>query len=160
MNINNHQKRHRRIGTIFFLLYLLGLCYCLFLADIFGRTGDHNYAYNLVPFREIKRFLLHSRKLGIKSVFINLAGNIICFIPFGFYLPIQSRRFRRIGSIFLTGFAVSLLIETIQLVTRVGCFDVDDMILNTLGCVIGYSMYFWIYERKNEHACGKDCRRA
>ncbi len=41
----------------------------------------------------------------------------------------------------LSGFSISLTIEVIQLITKVGCFDVDDMILNTLGAALGYGIY-------------------
>ena len=40
--------------------------------------------------------------------------------------------------IILSGFGLSLVVETIQLITKVGCFDVDDLILNTLGAALGY----------------------
>ena len=43
--------------------------------------------------------------------------------------------------IILSGFFISLTIEVIQLLTKVGCFDVDDMILNTLGAALGYGIY-------------------
>ena len=43
--------------------------------------------------------------------------------------------------IILSGFSISLTVEVIQLITRVGCFDVDDMILNTLGAALGYGIY-------------------
>ncbi len=141
MRGEKRQGWHQTIGELLFFLYLVILCYCLFLADLFGRTGDHHYAYNIVPFREISRFVIHSRKLGIRAVLINLVGNVVCFIPFGLYLPARSRRFRSGKRIALSGCLLSLLIETVQLVTRVGCFDVDDILLNTLGCLAG----FWLY---------------
>ena len=41
----------------------------------------------------------------------------------------------------ISGFLLSLTVEVIQLVTKVGCFDVDDMILNTLGAAFGYVLF-------------------
>ena len=68
--------------------------------------------------------------------FLNLAGNVIGFLPFGFFLPILSRRLRNGAVVTALGFGLSLLVESIQLVFKVGCFDVDDLILNTLGVLL------------------------
>ena len=73
--------------------------------------------------------------------FLNLAGNVIGFLPFGFFLPILSRRLRNGAVVTALGFGLSLLVESIQLVFKVGCFDVDDLILNTLGAAIGYMLF-------------------
>ena len=53
-------------------------------------------------------------------------------------LPVIARKCRSGFFIILSGFGISLLVETIQLITKVGCFDVDDLILNTLGAALGY----------------------
>ena len=74
------------------------------------------------------------------------------FMPFGFLVPVLYREQRKgvhfkghyfRSGLFVTflGFAFSLVVETIQLVTKVGCFDVDDLILNTLGAAIGYMLF-------------------
>lgn len=42
---------------------------------------------NLVPFKEIKRFIIYYRQIGINAVILNLAGNVVAFMPFGFFLP-------------------------------------------------------------------------
>ena len=73
-------------------------------------------------------------------------GNVIAFIPFGFMIPIVSLKnrvfFRTVGLTFL----LSLFIECIQLITRVGSFDVDDLILNTLGGIIGHIIFWIMYQ--------------
>lgn len=58
-----------------------------------------------------------------------------------FVLPVINRRMRNGFFIILSGFSISLTVEVIQLITRAGCFDVDDMILNTLGAALGYGIY-------------------
>ena len=90
---------------------------------------------------------------GVKAVFINLAGNILAFVPFGAILPVISRRFRGFFRVMLLGFSFSLLVECTQLVTRVGTFDVDDLMLNTLGAVIGY-LFFALCDRIRRHIYG------
>jgi glycopeptide antibiotics resistance protein len=69
-------------------------------------------------------------------------GNVVGFIPFGFILPVILKKFRSGFLIILSGFTLSLCVEVLQLIMRVGCFDVDDLILNTLGAALGYLAFF------------------
>ncbi len=83
------KKKVRILGAVLFFLYLLALTYFLFFAEGYGRSVEGRmYAYNLQPFREIKRFWVHREMLGTFAVFCNLAGNVIGFIPFGDDLPV------------------------------------------------------------------------
>lgn len=49
------------------------------------------YRYNLVLFKEIKRFWQYREQLGWYAMFTNLFGNVIIFMPFGFFLPMASK---------------------------------------------------------------------
>jgi len=134
--------RIRLGGTILFALYVIGLMYFLFFAEKYGRTiSERDYQYNLVPLKEIKRFIKYRDELGTFAVITNLAGNVIGFIPFGLIFPIINRRTRNFFLITMLSFEFSLLVETVQLVLKVGSFDVDDIILNTLGGMIGYLIF-------------------
>lgn len=125
-------------GRVLFLIYLAGLCYFLFFAENYGRViGQENYRYNLVPFREIERFWKYRGELGIHSLY-NLAGNILGFVPAGFFIPMLWRNKRGFLFTVCVTFQMSLLVEILQLIYRVGSFDVDDLLLNTLGGVLGY----------------------
>lgn len=95
-----------------------------------------DYHYNLVPFQEIERFWNYRDQLGLPA-FMNLVGNVVIFMPFGFLgaMASQHRSFIRTS---LDGFLLSLLVEVFQLISKVGRFDVDDLILNTLGVILGY----------------------
>ena len=137
------KRKIRHIGIMLFLLYVLLLVYFLFFAEEYGRTAaeERMYRYNLVPFLEIRRFWTYREQLGILAVFSNIFGNVIGFIPYGFILPVIAHRFRSGFFIILSGFSLSLVVEVVQLVARVGCFDVDDLILNTLGAAIGYGIF-------------------
>ena len=136
-------KPRKRILTILYVLYLCLLFYFLFFSEGFGRTGTAvEYRYNLVLFREIKRFYLYRYILGNRAFFINVFGNVIAFMPMGFLQPLLSDRQRRKILVVLNCFIVSLLVETIQLVFKIGCFDVDDLFLNTLGGLFGLMIYF------------------
>ena len=142
--MRDHTKRRIRwLGVLLFILYILLLVYFLLFSEEYGRTvtEERLYRYNLVPFVEIRRFWVYRKQLGMFALFTNIFGNVLGFMPYGFVLPVINRRMRNGFFIILSGFSISLTVEVIQLITRVGCFDVDDMILNTLGAALGYGIY-------------------
>ena len=137
------------VGRVLFFVYIAGLCYFLFFAENYGRVlGQENYRYNLVPFREIERFWTYRDELGIHS-FYNLAGNILGFVPAGFFIPILWENKRGFFFTVCVTFDMSLLVEILQIVLRVGSFDVDDLILNTLGGIIGYLLLTLVGKWRN-----------
>ena len=140
--MNKQKKKIHPFMVLFFIFYILLLFYLLFFSESYGRTlEEQKYRYNLELFKEIKRFWNYRETLGLKTVVINLIGNIVAFMPFGFFLPLFSNMGRNFfSSIFFSAF-FSFLVEGIQLVTKVGAFDVDDIFLNTLGGFIGFLIY-------------------
>lgn len=136
-------KRKRRLVTgILFLVYFIVLFYFLFFSEEMGRTySERAYHYNLVPFREIGRFIKYWRVLGMKAVLLNIVGNVVAFVPFGIFLPIFSTRSKMLWWATYYSFELSLFVELLQLITKVGSFDVDDLLLNTLGGMIGFLIY-------------------
>ncbi len=140
---NMRGKKERIISITIFVIYIIALGYFLFFAESMGRTtrGDE-YHYNLQPFFEIKRIWRSSHILGMKYVILNFAGNVIAFIPFGYLLPKMVKKKPRLFHTVLFSFEFSLLVELTQLISRTGSFDVDDLILNTFGGLIGYILYY------------------
>lgn len=134
------KNRHRKLGIVCFVLYLVLLTYFLFFAEEMGRSPGNRqgYTYNLVLFKEIKRFWMYRRTLGIRAVFLNLVGNMLAFMPFGFCIPEIWDEVNQWYTVTFLGFIFSLCIETTQLVCRVGSFDVDDLLLNTIGALAGF----------------------
>lgn len=131
-------KKIRTAGICLFLLYLILLTYFLFFAESYGRvSAQREYRYNLELFKEIQRFWNYREELGWFSVF-NLLGNVIAFVPFGCILPVIWKKTRGFFRILFLTFGFSLAVETVQLITKVGIFDVDDLLLNTLGGIVGY----------------------
>jgi len=116
------------------------LSWVLFIAYLDLRE----YSYNLEPFKEIRRFYKYRKLLGMEAFLLNIAGNVVGFMPCGFFLPIISRRSKKFYNTFLFSFCLSLCIEITQLVFRVGSFDVDDLFLNTLGGVLGFFTHWMI----------------
>lgn len=70
--------------------------------------------------------------------------NIIMFIPLGVLLPLLSPKFRRFTWMALASFGATLIIETFQLVTGKGIFELDDLLHNTLGGIIGYHLFLLV----------------
>lgn len=145
----------RNLLSVCFVCYMILLAYFLFFSEEYGRTVPYStYQYNLVPFLEIKRYIAYRDKIGEAYFFINVIGNVAAFIPFGYLVPVLYREQRKKGAthighyfrsfffVSFLGFTFSLAIETIQLVTKVGCFDVDDLIMNTSGVALGYILYY------------------
>lgn len=79
---------------------------------------------NLIPFSD-----------GFSLSFIL---NILLFVPLGFLCPLISKTFERLRNTFLIGFGLSLFIETIQLFTLHRATDIDDLLTNVIGTIIGY----------------------
>ena len=143
----------RQASRMFFGLYLLLLIYLMFFAEDWGRTMlEGDYRYNLVPFREIRRYLVYYRQIGLRRVFWNITGNIIGFRPYGALLPAMRRKKMGFWKVALLSFELTLFIEVSQLILRVGSCDVDDMILNTLGGCIGYGIYQAVFHKKEKKA--------
>lgn len=103
----------------------------------------HIYTANFVPFVTIRNYInaYISNSLNTIIIFENLVGNVIAFIPFGFLLPMIFRKCKLLRFILIISFIFVLGIEIFQLVTYLGEFDVDDIILNVLGAVTGYLIY-------------------
>lgn len=136
------KRKIQALSIVLFILYLFLLTYFLFFSEGFGRVyTEREYAYNLEPFREIRRFWRYREELGFWAVFTNLAGNVICFVPFGAILPVLNHKARNFFVITFLSFEFSLLVECAQLVSKVGSFDVDDLMLNTLGGVLGFLVF-------------------
>ena len=128
----------RILGKVLFVLYIIFVFYFLLISEIYGRTGEmQEYHYNLILFKEIKRFWNYRNQLGIFATATNLLGNVLIFLPFGFFMAMASK-YRSFLSTVIYSFALSLTIELSQLFMKVGCFDVDDLLLNTIGGMIGF----------------------
>lgn len=150
--MRKQERKIRLTGRILFFAYILVLVYFLFFAEWYqhGFGVRDTYRYNYIPFREIRRFWEYREELGLPAVLLNLFGNVIGFLPVGFFLPVVSRKLMRCGRTVLNGFLLSVLVETVQLVTRLGICDIDDVILNTLGTLIGYILFYCMRFTRNQ----------
>jgi len=130
---------YEEIIKLSFIVYILCLFYVVTYPDDYVPWSTSNYT----PFKEIFRYDLMSR-LFIK----NVLGNLFMFIPFGFYLS-YILKIHKVGWAFLFTTIVSLSIEMTQsMIGRV--FDIDDIILNVCGGLIGFYIYSFLHFLKNK----------
>lgn len=138
-----NKKNNLGIWTAF-LIYVMLLCYVLFFGGMLGRT-EHSgeYRYNLTLFQEIGRYYGIGIRFGKWWLFIfNVIGNIAVFVPFGIFIPTLFSRCKNIFLTVMLTLQLTLTVELIQLITQVGSFDVDDILLNTMGGFCGYIIWF------------------
>lgn len=93
------------------------------------------YMYNLTPFSTIKHFI-QIDKFNTETWIINLIGNIGVFVPFRILIPLVFRT--RLLKTLIIALLGLFILETTQLITMKGSFDVDDFILNISGVIVGY----------------------
>ena len=156
--MKKENNRPHPLEVLLFISYLVLLFYLLFFSENYGRTTDSGYRYNLELFKEIKRFWSNRDALGWNSVIINLAGNIVAFAHFGFFLPMISRMGKNVFGCVLVSALFSFAVETVQLFTKVGAFDVDDIFLNAMGGLAGFLGYYLVWRpltKKNNEENGK-----
>jgi glycopeptide antibiotics resistance protein len=116
-------------------LNLLFVIYVLLLFELLtGTENSTGSGFNLEPFSEILRY-----KFGSELFIYNVVGNILLFIPFGYFVSRYANS-KKCFQIFLVSLLTSVTIETVQL--KIGrTFDVDDILLNVLGGILGYYLY-------------------
>lgn len=127
---------YKEILLLAFVIYIMCLFYVVTFQDVSWSTS------NFIPFREIFRY-----DFGSFKFMKNVVGNMIMFFPYGFFISYFLKLEKKNTIIYLT-IIVSLSIEVTQLlIGRV--FDVDDIILNICGGLLGYLMYRFLVSIKN-----------
>lgn len=135
----------RKRNGVFFGLYCVAMLMLLFWRQ--APQGPEPYwdkvldLLNPVPFETICRYiglLGHPNPALVRNAVINLAGNVIMFIPIGIFLPAVFPGTARWWKVGLITLAAIVLVELTQMFTLLGTCDVDDVTLNVLGAMIGY----------------------
>lgn len=102
--------------------------------------GTQGGAGNWIPLKTIVPYLLGSKGLLIGG--LNIGGNILLLVPIGYLAAILFPKTPKIKQ-YLLGLGFCLLIETIQSIWQIGIFDIDDVILNFLGVLLGSWAFHW-----------------
>ena len=137
-----NKKDNKLAMWVCFIAYLLLLGYAVFFSSGFGREEHADYRYNLTLFQEIGRYYNFGMRTGSWRLFWwNVVGNVCVFVPFGAFLPALFTKCQKFFSVLLFTVELSFVVEIIQLITKIGSFDVDDLLLNTIGGILGYFVY-------------------
>lgn len=133
--LQNHREKfcfHREFWYLISIIYMWLLFEILTMTELNSSSG-----MNLVPFSEILRY-----DFGTTMFNYNVIGNILIFLPFGYLIGSYVNP-KKCFAVLLTTLLTSVTIEFVQL--RIGrAFDIDDIILNVLGGIIGYLLYIGI----------------
>ena len=113
------------------------------LYNLFAAIGSMERTISIIPFKSLLDMI--NNNISVTRILENILGNIAIFIPFGLLLPIVQKD--KSKKIILYGLITSALIEIIQYVFALGSSDIDDLMLNTLGAVIGYLLYKIIHKK-------------
>lgn len=140
------------------LIYLLGV----YIITIGIRSYEREISINVIPLYSIKRIVLQIMEAwsvgGIRGLpqhkynfFIhcirNIIGNFFLILPIGYLYPIVRKKTITYWHIMFLGVAISLLIEITQYSMHRGYFDVDDIVLNVVGCIIGKACFNqWLHK--------------
>lgn len=128
------EKKYKRY--IVYILFLLWI-YIIIRLTISGRESIDEYRIKLSLFWTVKDAWI---KKSSQDWFY-LVANIYMFIPFGIFLPILFKKMKNWFNIFVAGLTFSFAIEIIQFFFKLGYFEFDDLINNTLGTVLGYAIF-------------------
>lgn len=133
-----------------FYIYTISVLTLTIIPLPFTRFEDlHRGGINLIPVintvNDLKIAFKYTTYTFAEQTFQNLIGNIILFIPLGIFLPIVSLyRYRSLVNVVIFALICSVSIETIQLIERLfdiyRFVDIDDVILNTLGAILGFTI--------------------
>jgi len=128
INTKKNLKLYEELVSLSFIIYILSLFYLVTFQDV--NYGTSNYT----PFKEMFRYDIGS-KLFIK----NVLGNILLFVPLGFYAGYYTKS-KKLIPMFILVTLSSATVEFTQL--NIGrTFDIDDIILNSIGGLLGFLLY-------------------
>ena len=123
---------------------LLGLGFIIYIICLFRVVTFQDVSWsssNFIPFKEMFRY-----EFGSKMFYRNVVGNMLMFIPYGFFTS-YFLKLNKPLPIFLLTFLVSITIELTQLgIGRV--FDIDDILLNLIGGLLGFLLFHISYKIK------------
>ncbi|MEG0826630.1 MAG: VanZ family protein [Bacilli bacterium] len=119
---------YKELLNLLFILYILCLFHVVTFQDVSWSSS------NFVPFKEMFRY-----EIGSRLFFKNVVGNILMFIPYGFFTSYIIKAKKK-SFVLLLILIASITVETTQFwIGRV--FDIDDILLNLLGGIVGYLIY-------------------
>ena len=132
--------KHKKINVIQLVASLVFSAYVVFVLyyTVLGRYSQEEYTFQIYIYKSYKYLIEDFGPHSLRQVILN----IVMLIPFGFLMPIVIKAKSKYLITLLSAFAFILFIESMQLIMQCGTFEVDDIINNLLGTVIGMLLYF------------------
>ena len=132
-------------------LILCGISICYF-SVIFGAVFlNRSNVYGIINLHIFSSYI-EAYHMMSSSLSRNIILNILLFVPFGILLPLYNKKINKLFKVVPIGFITSLLIEIIQYNTKFGIFEIDDVINNTFGVLIGYGLYKVYLNTRNKES--------
>ena len=144
----NITQYNETINTCLFLAALLIISLTLFPIEL---STKGLFAFNLIPLKTIIAFILKGNIIDLSA---NIIGNILLFIPLGFFSYIKLNQNKTKSKILCL--STTLFVETVQIILPARLFDVDDLILNFLGGYIGIHMAIIFIKYLSHHLADID----
>ncbi|MBD8035624.1 VanZ family protein [Solibacillus sp. A46] len=144
---NKKKDMSREIVMLVFFLYSVSIFSQTIIPNFYFLNGqivfDTSTAYVRSNFTPLQTILLYYDQLNgplANIAFYNLAGNIVLFIPFGFFIPLLWKKLRGWRKMHIVAFSIPIFIEGTQyFIGR--SIDVDDVLLNAIAIVIGFVLF-------------------
>lgn len=154
--------------TIYFLIYkkimkgtkklkaskiLLWSIFLIYTVIVLGATFIHRtpVMYENINLHIFSSYIKVWNRISLLEL-RNIIFNILMFLPFGFVLPLLFKKCEKFYITYFLGLCMTISIEVLQLISKRGIFEIDDIINNTLGCMIGYGvvMIFLLFSKRNK----------
>lgn len=151
------KRKFKVLMLSLFFTYISGLLYYTLFSPLYNRnfavTGwtfsffnQYIKSCNFIPFKTIfsfiKQFFIFSEEITQEVILLNLIGNFICLIPLSIFIPFFFKKFKKRKPFIFFIILIAFIIELFQLITMNGAFDVDDIILNSTGCILFYLLFY------------------
>lgn len=150
----NEADKRLKIMKVFVLIVFAFYCMLLVSILFYSRvryidtstisiTEYLKWNTNFTPFKTIAKYIRSfiNNSMSESIIIQNLLGNTLLFAPMGLLLPCIFERLHKFKSFLITLSIILVSVETLQLLTRSGSFDIDDMILNSIGAVLLYGLW-------------------
>lgn len=144
--------KKKNIVLAAWVLYTIALVYVLFISR-FGATYAITYrqwlsqCYNLIPGRALYDYFSapYQADVVLRRVILNYIGNLMLFVPWGVLFAIGNITFKKFA---IYAVIVIVTVELLQYLTMLGSFDIEDVILNVIGTIMGFLMVRQIKSKK------------
>lgn len=130
--------------NLFFIYFLILVNLTIFKYGYLNLDFDIRFYINYIPFLETVKMFTNEFS-DIHIALYNVIGNILLFIPLGFCIPLFFNKKNKLSKVILYGFTASLTIEVLQIFTPFNTTDIDDIIFNTFGSILGFIIFNIIY---------------